>query len=498
MKARWILAPAVLAAACAAASPPAYADPLVAAAGDVACDPTSSSFNGGDGTPATPGGTPPASAGKCHMKATGDVIDALAPQYVLGIGDLQNQNGAFTKFQQSYDPAWGRFTSKAYPVPGNHEYQDDLATGFYQYFHDRLAGFSPDAADATKGWYSFDVPVPGGTHWHIVALNSECAAGEAANRGLTQACVAGSAQEQWLHADLARDKSDCTLAFWHHPYLSSGGNGSTQTSGDSPQMRAIWEDLYGDYADIVLNGHRQEYERMAPQDPEGVPRPGRGIREWVVGTGGEILHTFPQPAVPPKAASQVRDDSSFGVLALTLHGPSSTHPNGSYGYRFVGDGQSASSFADSGSGDCVGPPRAAAVKPGSATTKAPATTTRAPGAKADRAAPRLTRARLSRRRFRVGRGRTARVAKVRRGTVIRYVLSEAATTSLGIERRRGRRYRKAGTLMRKGSAGRRRVGFSGRIGGRALRPGRYRLTLRPRDTAGNRGKARRLYFRVVR
>lgn len=477
------------------AVPARAADPVVVAAGDVACDPSSTGFNGGAGTQ-PPGETP----GRCHMGHTADLIDALAPGYVLGVGDLQNQNGSLAKFNQSYDPSWGRFASKTYPVPGNHEYQDDAASGYFAYFGDRLAELGPDAGQPLKGWYSFDIPVQsaGGppVSWHVVAINSECAAGEATARGWSGGCDAGSAEESWLRADLAADHSACTIAFWHHPLLSSGGNGSTPTSGDSPQMKPIWQDLYNDYADVVISGHRQVYERMAPQDPDGVPRPGRGIREWVVGTGGEILHTFPQPAVPPKPASEVRDNSTFGVLELTLHGPASGHPRGWYQWRFVGDGASGSAFADSGSGDCVGPPVVASsggAAPGGA------------AAPADKVAPTLRSARLSRKRFRVGRGPTARVAAVPRGTVIGYTLSEPARASLAIDRARvtrhgGRRvvrYHRAGTLKRAGRAGRRRVRFSGRIGRKALKPGRYRLTIVATDAAGNRGKPRRLSFRVV-
>jgi hypothetical protein len=471
------------------AAPAGAADPVVVAAGDVACDPGSSGFNDGNGT------QPPAETpGRCHMKYTADLVDALAPGYVLGVGDLQNSDGTLAKFNQSYDPSWGRFAAKTYPVPGNHEYQANLAEGYFDYFHDRLTGLGVDPDDPHGGWYSFDVPVAGAS-WHVVAINSECAAGEAAARGWTGGCAAGSAQEQWLRADLAANRSDCTLAFWHHPLLSSGGNGSTPTSGDSPQMKPIWDDLYADYADIVLSAHRQEYERMAPQDPAGVPRPGRGIREWVVGTGGEILHPLPQPAVPPKPASEVLNNTRFGVLKLTLHGPAGGHPRGWYQWEFVGDGVSGSDFADSGSGDCVGPPPAAAAQPAAQKQAA-----------ADAVAPKLSKARLSRRRFRVGRGPTARVAAVRRGTVIGYTLSEAAGVRFKIERvrlvrkdgKRVRRYRAAGTLRRSAKLGRHRLRFSGRVGKRALKPGRYRLTIVATDVAGNRGGGRRLTFTVVR
>jgi hypothetical protein len=130
---------------------------------------------------------------------------------------------------------------------------------------------------------------------------------------------------------------------------------------------------------------------------------------------------------------------------------------------------------------------------------------------ADLIAPRLAGARLSRTRFRAG-----------RGTVLSYRLSEAARVTLRIERKlKGRRvrsrgrircvkrtrrnarrrctlYRRVAILTRASKAGLNRIAFSGRVGGRKLRPGSYRLTLTPTDAAGNRGTPRRLSFRVVR
>ena len=42
------------------------------------------------------------------------------------------------------------------------------------------------------------------------------------------------------------------------------------------------------------------------------------------------------------------------------------------------------------------------------------------------------------------------------------------------------------------------VPFSGRIGRRALKPGKYRVTVVVADAAGNRSKPRSIGFRVVR
>ena len=64
-----------------------------------------------------------------------------------------------------------------------------------------------------------------------------------------------------------------------------------------------------------------------------------GLREIVVGTGGMSHYDF-DAALP---ASEVRDDSSFGVLKLTLH------PTG-YDWQFVP--AVGSTFTDRGSSDC--------------------------------------------------------------------------------------------------------------------------------------------------
>jgi hypothetical protein len=104
-------------------------------------------------------------------------------------------------------------------------------------------------------------------------------------------------------------------------------------------MRLVWNDLYEAGADIVLNGHDHDYERFAPQNPDGTADPKKGIREFVVGTGGKNQRRFNLPL--PTTAS--RSNSTFGVLKLTLHSQS-------YEWEFipVAGGQ----FKDSGTGRC--------------------------------------------------------------------------------------------------------------------------------------------------
>lgn len=482
------------------AAPARAADPVVVAGGDVACAPEDSSFNGGAGIVSPP-------PGSCHEQYTSDLFPALAPAHILALGDLQYEDGNRARFDASYEPSWGRAKAITKPVPGNHEYGsggsnvDPAAAGYFGYFAQQLAAEGPDAGNPQRGWYSFDVPVPTAPgappfNWHLVALNSECASGLRDRVGWTGRCDAGSEQEQWLRRDLAADASSCTIAYWHHPLFSSGGEGA------SPVMGPIWNALHDDYADLVLAGHDHDYERFPPRGaaPAGPVEPGRGIREFVVGTGGRSL-------LPPGAVDgthEVFQNTVYGVLKLTLHAPSRAHLNGWYEWEFVDDGRSGSDFVEAGSADCVAPP--------------------------DRTAPTVSRASVLRRRFRVGGGPTALVAKKKppRGTVVRYSLSEFGTAMLRFDQgvkgrrvrvknsrrrrcvaqtrrnaKRGNRrctvYRKAATLTRSNALiGPQQVRFSARIGERKFRPGRYRLTITARDIPGNPAKPVALRFTVVK
>ena len=260
----------------------------IAAAGDIACDPANGAFNGGVGRGLL-----------CRQRATSDLIVGAGYDAVLALGDLQYENGTLAQFNASYDPSWGRVKAITHPVPGNHEYETAGAAGYYQYF-------GAAAGDPAKGYYSFDL-----AGWHLVALNSNCSA--------VGGCGAGSAQEQWLRADLAAHASaTCTLAYWHHPRFSSGEHGSSST------YQAFWQALYDANADVVLVGHDHDYERFAPQTPSGELDTARGVRQWVVGAGGKEVRTF--STLRPN--SEARDRTSLGVLELTLG------PNG-YEWRYV-------------------------------------------------------------------------------------------------------------------------------------------------------------------
>ena len=281
--------------------------PVIAAAGDIACDPGSTAYNGGLGTDSA-----------CRQLATSNLLTGGDLARVLTLGDNQYEDGALWKFQASYDPSWGRVKSITSPALGNHEYGVTGAAGHFDYFNG--SGVPTGAAgERGKGYYSFDVG-----SWHLIAINSNC--------GEVGGCGAGSAQEQWLRADLAAHPATCTLAYWHHPRFSSGPH------GNSLAMEPIWQALYNARADLVLAGHDHDYERFAPQDAAGNADPALGIREFVVGTGGKTHYT----TGAPKPNSEVRNSDTYGVLKLTLN------PTG-YDWDFA---PAVGSFTDSGSGAC--------------------------------------------------------------------------------------------------------------------------------------------------
>jgi hypothetical protein len=237
---------------------------------------------------------------------------AANPGTVFALGDNAYFSGTASEYV-CYDQTWGAFKAQTHPAAGNHDYVTANAAGYFGYF-------GAAAGDPSTGYYSYDL----GT-WHIVVLNSNC--------GNIGGCQAGSAEEQWLRADLAAHPAACTLAYWHHPLYGSG------EIGGYPSVQPLWQALYDYNAEIVLNGHDHDYERFAPQDANGNADAARGIREFVVGNGGEGQD--PLGTIEPN--SQVVNSGAFGVLKLTLHA-------GSYDWQFIP--VAGQTFTDSGSGTC--------------------------------------------------------------------------------------------------------------------------------------------------
>jgi chitodextrinase len=271
---------------------------VVGAAGDIACDPSSN-------TPTTH---------SCQEKATSDLLLTMSPSAVLALGDDQYTVGALSAFQQVYGPTWGRLLSITHPVPGNHEYGTSGAAGYFDYF-------GSAAGPSTRGYYSYDLG-----SWHLIALDSECS--------YIGGCGNGSPEETWLRQDLAAHPGVCTLAYWHRPRFSSSSSTPSSTT-----YIPFWTDLFNAGADLVLNGHAHDYELFDPQDPGALANPTNGVREIIVGTGGDGFQTM-GAALPN---SVVRNNSTFGVLKLTLD-------SGSYSWQF--EPIAGSTFTDSGSAPC--------------------------------------------------------------------------------------------------------------------------------------------------
>jgi hypothetical protein len=282
--------------------PPERAAPLIAAAGDIACDPKAGRFNGLAGVDEA-----------CGMGRTAALLADRAPNAVLALGNTQYGEGRLREYRRSYHPTWGRARRITRPVPGNREYRTPDARGYFAYF-------GSAAGDPDRGYYSFDLG-----KWHLLALNSNC--------DDVGGCGQRSRQNRWLERDLARNRSVCTLAYWHHPRFSSGAHGSHR------EMDAVWRDLHRAGADVALSAHDHGYERFAPQGRDRSLDRRHGIRSFVVGTGGRKLRPYDSRS----RHSVVRRAGAFGVLFLRLR------PAGyDWAFRSAGGGR----FADTGSGDC--------------------------------------------------------------------------------------------------------------------------------------------------
>ena len=232
---------------------------------------------------------------------------------ILAVGDIVYPSGQASGFTSCFDPVWGALKPRIRPVPGNHDYITRDAAAYFTYF-------GAAAGDPGRGYYSFDIGA-----WHVIAINSMCPQ--------IGGCRPGSPQIIWLEQDLAAHPGGCTLAYWHHPRFSSG-------DGASPQRtEAMWQALYAAGAEIVINGHDHDYERFAPLDPAGRVDPQRGIREFVVGTGGANLTRRVRVA----DHSEIWTRDYHGLLELTLR-------PGRYHWRFVA--AETQRVIDSGSGRC--------------------------------------------------------------------------------------------------------------------------------------------------
>jgi acid phosphatase type 7 len=282
---------------------------IVAAA--IAC-----SCGGGITQPGPPGGggsattlTGAGDIADCDVRGsvqTANLLDNISGA-LFAAGDNAYPSGSEANYRQCYDPTWGRHKARTRPVPGNHEYEMPGAAPYFAYF-------GPSAGTPGQGYYSYAV----GT-WRVIALNSEIDV------------RATSAQVTWLRSELSTSSARCTAVIFHRPRFSSGEH------GDNPDMGDVWRVLYDNNADVVISGHDHNYERLSPMDADGRFDALRGIRQFVVGTGGAAL----------RAPTRMRPNSevtgvSWGVISFNLS-------DDGYSWNFVSTGLG---FTDSGVDRC--------------------------------------------------------------------------------------------------------------------------------------------------
>jgi hypothetical protein len=221
------------------------------------------------------------------------------PGTVFTLGDNVYPDGTRAQFRNCYDPTWGKYKKRTRPTAGDQDYNTSGAKPYFDYFGWR-------AGKPSRGYYSYDRG-----SWHIVALNSNCKE--------VGGCDWKSAQGRWLRRDLAHHRAKCTLAYFQHPLYASG------TGYDSPKVKPFWHTLYNHHAEVILNGDAHRYERFARITPSGKRSSARGIRQFIVGTGGAPGGSQKGPDEPRVQAKKL---DAPGVLKLELG-------SGFYQWKFV-------------------------------------------------------------------------------------------------------------------------------------------------------------------
>jgi len=380
--------------------------PVLAVVGDVACQPGEEESGEKAGENCV-GDT--AQNLLASQAATAKQIENMKPDAVALVGDEQYQVGQYSDFENGYELTYGAFKMITRPAPGNHEFYTEHGAvgvagyGYFSYFNgvqhnpdgtqltatisgnpdtggtftqpvpfsdgqaghfEQTGGLGTNTAGGPvgvgDGWYSYNLG-----SWHLISLNIEC---ETQPGGCSNSGTWFAAELEWLKKDLEANHSACTLAYWHQPTFSPT-NGIAIPEG--PTAVSFWQLLYQYGADLVLNGHDHLYGRYRPLDPSGNFDPKKGIREFVVGTGGETLDPIVRTTVKSGSAETNMEDPSgnvnfnaenleagtgqfWGVMGLTLN------LNG-YAWDFESalkdpaQPTGPATFSDKGVGTCHGP-----------------------------------------------------------------------------------------------------------------------------------------------
>ena len=88
-------------------------------------------------------------------------------------------------------------------------------------------------------------------------------------------------------------------------------------------MQGTWQAMYDLNVDVVVNGHDHVYERFDPQDADGRLDRVRGVRQFVVGTGGIGLTGI--LGLQPNSVVRINE---WGVAKFTLE-------HNAYSWEFI-------------------------------------------------------------------------------------------------------------------------------------------------------------------
>jgi hypothetical protein len=354
--------------------------PVLAAVGDISCQPGETPA-GESQSQACDMGTA-STVRNAAQNATAEQVEAMKPALVALLGDEQYQNGYYSDFEDSFDKYWGAFKFLQRPTPGNHEFYDNhgqagvRGLGYFDYYNgiehnsdgsqinDTITtslgavtqpapqpdGQAGDFGQTGDGWYSYNLG-----DWHLISLNVECS-DEPGGCPPTGTGSWFASETKWLTQDLDQDHSPCTLAYWHQPTFSSTANPFTSDSAEGQAADAWWKVLYAHHATLILNGHDHVYSRFAPMDPAGNYDPRNGIREFIIGTGGESLDTLndDNPQNTPTPNLQASADQYYGVMKLRLKAAGYDWDYESAMLSPTAPAGTPATYSDKGSGTCNG------------------------------------------------------------------------------------------------------------------------------------------------
>jgi hypothetical protein len=221
----------------------------------------------------------------CADEQVANLVRQIDPNYALLLGDIQYNSHTVENFDRNFGVIWSDIIPISMPIPGNHEYAEGGAKGYYAKWGDR---FGP------AGYYSRLL----NNDWVLIGLNTndECSDVD---------CRKGSEQYAWLGAELNKYSQQCVISMMHHPRYSSGNHGSSRVVAD------MFDLMDGNNVPLVLTGHDHHYERFETykgQDKKPV--------HFVVGTGGKSLRSVGQPI----NGSVKMIDDAHGVLVLEIQG----------------------------------------------------------------------------------------------------------------------------------------------------------------------------------